>query len=179
MNKKRLIYCLKCPFTNEVHYVGKTTNGMLRPLSHLQKSHSDKIKEWVNNLRELGHKPNIEILENVSKVDNIDDREFYYIQKHINKGCSLLNINCITPISISTDLQFKIENECSNIEHVSFFIKKRRLQTGLTQTEFSEKIGIALTVVRKIEQGKSNINLDSLLNILKMFGATIDIKKLK
>ena len=46
-NMKRLIYCLKCPFTKEIHYVGKSSSGMIRPLSHLNKSHSDKINEWV------------------------------------------------------------------------------------------------------------------------------------
>ena len=34
---KRLVHALKCPFTNEVHYIEKTTNGMIRPSSHLKK----------------------------------------------------------------------------------------------------------------------------------------------
>ena len=34
------------------------------------------------------------------------------------------------------------------------FVKDRRKEVDLTQEEFAERAGIALTVVRKIEQGK-------------------------
>ena len=41
---------------------------------------------------------------------------------------------------------------------------------NLTQEEFAERAGVALTVVRKIEQGKSNMNLDKVNLVLSMFG---------
>jgi transcriptional regulator with XRE-family HTH domain len=47
----------------------------------------------------------------------------------------------------------------------------------LTQEEFASKAGVALTVVRKIEQGKTNLNLDSILQMLIMFGLTLDTKR--
>ena len=50
------------------------------------------------------------------------------------------------------------------------FVKERRKQVGLTQEEFSYKTGIALTVIRKIEQGKTNLNLNSVNQVLAMFG---------
>jgi transcriptional regulator with XRE-family HTH domain len=34
------------------------------------------------------------------------------------------------------------------------FVKERRKAVKLTQEEFAERAGVALTVVRKIEQGK-------------------------
>ena len=46
----------------------------------------------------------------------------------------------------------------------------RRKETGLTQEEFAERAGIALTVVRKIEQGKTNLNMDKVNQVLLMFG---------
>lgn len=55
-------------------------------------------------------------------------------------------------------------------------IKKRKM-VNLDQKEFAEKTGIALTVVRKIEQGKTNINLEGLLQALNMFGCTLEIVK--
>ncbi|RLD42922.1 MAG: transcriptional regulator [Bacteroidetes bacterium] len=36
--------------------------------------------------------------------------------------------------------------------------------------EFANRSGIALTVIRKIEQGKTNLNLDSVNQVLAMFG---------
>ena len=34
------------------------------------------------------------------------------------------------------------------------FVKERRKEVNLTQEEFAERTGVALTVIRKIEQGK-------------------------
>lgn len=40
----------------------------------------------------------------------------------------------------------------------------------MTQEEFAERAGVALTVVRKIEQGKTNLNMDKVNLVLRMFG---------
>jgi len=50
------------------------------------------------------------------------------------------------------------------------FVKERRKEVNLTQKEFAERAGVALTVVRKIEQGKSNLNMDKVNLVLSMFG---------
>ncbi len=56
------------------------------------------------------------------------------------------------------------------MKRLAGFVKERRKQVGLTQEEFSNRSGIALTVIRKIEQGKTNLNLDSVNQVLAMFG---------
>jgi y4mF family transcriptional regulator len=53
---------------------------------------------------------------------------------------------------------------------LSEFVKERRKEVNLTQEEFAERAGVALTVIRKIEQGKTNMNLDKVNLVLKMFG---------
>ena len=53
---------------------------------------------------------------------------------------------------------------------LSEFVKERRKEVNLTQEEFAERAGVALTVVRKIEQGKTNLHLDKVNLVLKMFG---------
>jgi y4mF family transcriptional regulator len=53
---------------------------------------------------------------------------------------------------------------------LSNFVKERRKEVNLTQEEFAERTGVALTVIRKIEQGKTNMNLDKVNLVLKMFG---------
>ncbi len=50
------------------------------------------------------------------------------------------------------------------------FVKERRKEVNLTQEEFAERTGVALTVVRKIEQGKTNLNMDKVNLVLRMFG---------
>jgi y4mF family transcriptional regulator len=53
---------------------------------------------------------------------------------------------------------------------LSKLVKDKRKEANLTQEEFAERAGVALTVVRKIEQGKENLNLGKVNQVLKMFG---------
>ena len=53
---------------------------------------------------------------------------------------------------------------------LSEFVRERRKEVNLTQEEFAERARVALTVVRKIEQGKTNLNLDKVNLVLQMFG---------
>jgi len=183
MKSERIIYGLCCPFTNEVHYIGKSTQGMLRPMQHLKTSHSEKIKEWVNELNEIGHSPIVKILEYVPLEEDLDSRERWWIQKELNNNSLLLNSCLITPMLISSNLDNILKdydyNDDAGYLIIGEVIKQNRKKTGLTQEEFAEKAGVALTVIRKIEQGKSNINLSSLLQILKMFGLMINVSKIK
>lgn len=62
------------------------------------------------------------------------------------------------------------------------FVKERRKEVNLTQEEFAERTGVALTVIRKIEQGKTNLNMDKVNLVLGMFGhelAPVNRKLLK
>jgi len=56
------------------------------------------------------------------------------------------------------------------MQTLSEFLKYRRKEANLTQEEFAERTGIALTVIRKIEQGKTNLNMDKVNLVLQMFG---------
>lgn len=59
------------------------------------------------------------------------------------------------------------------MSELSDFVKTRRKQLGLTQEEFAEKAGVALTVVRKIEQDKENLSLSKVNQVLLMFGHVV------
>lgn len=53
------------------------------------------------------------------------------------------------------------------------FVKQKRKEVYLTQEAFAERAGVGLTVIRKIEQGKENLNLEKVNQVLKMFGHTL------
>lgn len=53
------------------------------------------------------------------------------------------------------------------------FVKQKRKEANLTQEEFADKTGVALTVVRKIEQGKDNLSLAKVNQVLLMFGSKL------
>lgn len=184
MKSESLIYSLSCPVTNEVHYIGKTTCGLIRPMQHLSNSHSEKIKQWVSDLKDLNYQPIIKIVEYVFPVEDLDNRERYWIQYYLNNGSLLLNEMLITPLTINPNLD-KILDGTENLKDgqdieilkIGRFIKERRKLAKLDQKDFADKIGVALTVVRKIEQGKTNINFDGLLEILNVFGCSLEIIK--
>jgi y4mF family transcriptional regulator len=56
------------------------------------------------------------------------------------------------------------------METLAEFVKKKRKEAALTQEDFAMRAGVALTVIRKIEQGKGNLNLEKANQVLKMFG---------
>ncbi|MBA4298801.1 transcriptional regulator, y4mF family [Algoriphagus alkaliphilus] len=56
------------------------------------------------------------------------------------------------------------------MNQIAEFVKTRRKQLGMTQEEFADKAGVALTVIRKIEQGKENLSLLKVNQVLSMFG---------
>ena len=56
------------------------------------------------------------------------------------------------------------------MQRLAAFVKEKRKNTKLTQSEFAERAGVALTVIRKIEQGDLRLNLEKVNQVLKMFG---------
>lgn len=68
------------------------------------------------------------------------------------------------------------------MEPLASFVKKRRKEVNLTQEEFAERSGVALTVIRKIEQGKTDLNMGKVNVVLAMFGhelGPVNSKELK
>lgn len=59
------------------------------------------------------------------------------------------------------------------MDSLSKFVKTRRKQLGWTQEEFAEKAGVALTVIRKIEQGKDNLSVAKVNRVLILFGRVL------
>lgn len=57
--------------------------------------------------------------------------------------------------------------------NLSNFVKQKRKEANLTQEEFADRTGVALTVVRKIEQGKDNVSLAKVNQVLLMFGSKL------
>ena len=53
------------------------------------------------------------------------------------------------------------------------FLIEQRKRTGLTKADFADRAGVALTVIRKIEQGKGNLQLEKVNHVLAMFGNTL------
>lgn len=180
-----IIYALKCPFTDNIHYIGKSTKGLLRPMEHLKESHSIKIKEWVNDIGQLGYSPKIDILEsNIVSEEELNEKEKYWIAKCLSKGCLLLNEKLITYAKIINAIVVKEEKQTDSSEYsvitdVSLLSKRTRTQLKLTQADLSYKLGIGLRWLRKIEGGKNNdVMLNSLERFLKYLGFKLKLERI-
>jgi y4mF family transcriptional regulator len=53
------------------------------------------------------------------------------------------------------------------------FIKAKRKQLNLTQSELAEKAGVGLRFIREFEQGKTTLRMDKVNQVLKLFGSEL------
>ena len=61
------------------------------------------------------------------------------------------------------------------IMNIASFVKERRKQLKLTQTELAMRAGVGLRFVRALEQGKSTLRLDKVNQVLALFGAEVGV----
>jgi y4mF family transcriptional regulator len=62
---------------------------------------------------------------------------------------------------------------------LSEFVKTKRKAVKLTQLEFAMKAGVGLRFLRELEQGKENLRLDKVNQVLQMFGHEVGAVPLK
>lgn len=60
---------------------------------------------------------------------------------------------------------------------ISFQIKNLRKKIGLTQIEFARRAGIGLRFLRELEQGKTTVRMDKLMQVLDFLGYHLELKK--
>jgi y4mF family transcriptional regulator len=63
-----------------------------------------------------------------------------------------------------------------NREEISAAIKARRRLLNLTQRQLAEKIGTTYQRIAEIENGKTNVNIDRLIEIAEMIGLKVIVK---
>ena len=90
------------------------------------------------------------------------------LQKHIITASSTI----VEMIRMAITYDHK-NNNFPPMKTIADFVKEKRNEVNLTQEAFAERAGVALTVIRKIEQGKENLNLEKVNQVLKMFGHTL------
>lgn len=165
---KNIIYGLKDPRNDVYQYIGKSTVGDIRALKHLTKSHSKKVNEWLNDLNNNWLYPIIEIIEEVQNINDLLQRERFYINYYYQINPNLLNINSIDK-NINNIRTKEDENSFNNliilINKIPELLKKERICRRLTQQEISKKMGVSRSTVSLCENGK-NVTLGSIQKYL-------------
>jgi hypothetical protein len=89
-----ILYNLSCPITNEVKYVGITTQSINdRLLQHLRRPTNYMMKKWLSSLSKKGLKPNIKIIKECLSYEDLLLSEINEIKKCKDSGYILLNIS--------------------------------------------------------------------------------------
>lgn len=182
-----IIYGLKCPIDDVYKYIGKSSIGMKRPKQHLVLSHNENIRIWVDELREIGMCPIIEVIEECEKND-LTVRESYWVNYYHNNVNPLMNkctyegknvINLEKKIKEKEEyLNKKLNSITKDIDKVSTFhglLKYVRKERGVTQETLSDISGVSLRAIKKIETGKGNPTFKTLKNIFDALGFEIAI----
>lgn len=156
-----IIYGLRDPRNDVYQYIGKSSVGTKRELQHLTQSHSEKVNEWVKKLGEDWQYPLVDVIEEVENVEDLSEREKYWINHYYDINPNLLNI-----LSLDHPLQnIRSEEDEKNfyflskiIQGIPEILKKERLYRNLTQEELAKEMGAARSTVSLCERGK-NVSL--------------------
>lgn len=77
---KVFIYCIKCPITNEIKYIGQTRQGKKRFHQHITESKKNNRYPLYRWMKKLEEKPIFEIIEECD-LDNLNEREEFWIKE--------------------------------------------------------------------------------------------------
>ena len=169
---KNIIYMVCDPESYYPIYIGQSSTGIHRPMLHIKnKSHSDKLNQWITNLNKKNLSPIIIILESTAHESLLDDKEAYWIKKYIGLGYSLLN---------KTNININISSQDENILNthlveIGNFVKENRLFHKLTQKELALKLNVGLSTLKTIEKGQKNYSINNFINVLTIFNSKLSI----
>lgn len=160
-----LIYGLRDPRNDVYYYIGKTTVGNKRPLNHLIKSHNITINEWVSNLEDIGIVPFVDIIEKDILLENLAEREKYWIGYYYELNSDLFNVQLL-PHAINK-IKTQEDDDTFNTLTKSLFnigdiLKNERLSRNISQNELAIKVGISRITLSSCESGKKNSTLGTI-----------------
>jgi len=152
---RNIVYGLVDPRNDLVYYVGKSSVGEKRPLTHLVgQSHSKEVNDWVNEMQEIWHPVKAILLEEVEDLNELPEAEKKWIAK-----CKHWNPNLLNKVSVISDHYSKeddllFERLCTAVSTFKSTVRRRRLALKLTQEQVGEMAGVHRTTIRDLELGK-------------------------
>lgn len=171
MDKKleNIVYILIDPRNDLVMYVGKSTIGKDRPIQHTHYSHNVEVREWVEDLKKLNYSPTIKIIEKEIELNNLSNREKYWIDYYYTINENLLNkqlrdSNILIEGSISFD-DINIVNKF--LDDLGKNVKTLRYLFNLSQQQLSDLLNIHRSTLSIIENNKG-FTTDILKRLIKL-----------
>jgi DNA-binding XRE family transcriptional regulator len=176
-----LIYGLVDPRNDVVYYVGKTTVGMSRPISHLNYSHNKYVRKWVDELRLLELSPIIMIIEDNLPLQFLSSREIYWISEYYQINTNLFNIDLEKDAILKYDFNVseqEIDVLIKLLSNLPKLIKSVRHYSNQTQQEISDLVNINRSTLIQME-GTGDGKISTLVKLLKIVKSKGRMKKKK
>lgn len=178
-----IVYGLIDPRNDVVQYVGKSTIGNNRVIKHLeQKSHSNKINEWIKGLESKWLYPKAVILEEVENLEDLQDREIYWINYYNALNPKILNIQFkdnkwMNNRTIEEEENWEILVKI--IPNIGGMLKKERLYRNKTQQQMADEIGMSRSTLSLCERDET-VTLKTIRNyVIALKGHEILKKSVK
>jgi len=167
-----LIYGLRDPRNDVYYYIGKSTVGYSRPLTHLTKSHNETVNQWVNQLEQIGLFPYIDVIEKDILLEKLLEREKYWIEYHYELNPELFNVQLL-PETINKIRNQENDDMFNSLVKVMLdlgnILKTERISRQLTQDEIAKKSGLSRCTISLCEGGY-NVTIEAVkkyLSVLK------------
>jgi DNA-binding XRE family transcriptional regulator len=175
--KDNLIYGLRDPRNDIYRYIGKTTIGYGRPLSHLVKSHNVLVNEWVEELYMIGLSPFVDIIENNIPLESLSERESYWIKYYSELHESLFNggehiYNCIVEPSVLS--YYDIGKTYFALLNIGEVYKKIKLHYGFSDDDLASLLNVGRKTVHLIRKGNIRITLETIIRLCFFANKTIE-----
>lgn len=174
MNENNLIYGLRDPRNDVYRYIGKTTVGYGRPLKHLTKSHNKLVNKWVESLSSMGMEPLVDVIEENIDINQLSDKELYYISKYSDLGVPLFNggesmVDTIAGGMFDVNLSKEIMISMINSRNIVACVK---LKMSLSDGQLSNIIDLTRGTLSRIKNGETSVGMNYIikLHILNVYG---------
>lgn len=163
-----LIYGILDPRTNVCVYVGQTTEGIKRPITHLVNSHNYMLRRFVSELLKDNLVPHIHIFESNLSINQLDEKESYWVKSMSDKNPNLFNIMLNRKEDFFNDFdRDHILFLRYLISDVTNIVKSIRIKYGLSQQDVADLCGVNRSTI-VISETKNMITLGLLRKILSI-----------
>ena len=156
---RNIVYGLVDPRNDLVYYVGKSSVGEKRPLTHLvRQSHSKKVNDWVDEMQKIWHPVKAIVLEEVEDINELPEVERKWIEKCKYLNPELMNHQMVKSVisdSYSEEDDLLFNRLCTAVSTFKSIVRRRRLALNLTQESLGELAGVHRTTIRDLELGRS------------------------
>lgn len=169
MKNTNLIYGLRDPRNDVYRYIGKTTVGEKRPLSHLIQSHNILVNEWVAELKKANLQPFVDVIEKDIPLEELAAREKHHIACYQGIYGQLFNggkhlVDTISkPSCLSTNDIDMLEIALSNTEEI---YKVYKTQTSFTDEVIANTLNVGRKTVHNIKRGSLKTSIETVYKMV-------------